>query len=203
MYSQNEEEKFITEYFEGTKGVLLSIGENDGKTFSNSLRLIELGWQGILVEPSPSSYDKLIALHNENDVMCIRAAVGSEKGRVILHESGPHLKDKSDFSLLSTTKKTEIDRWKGGVEFNPVEVDQIPYQSILELSGRKHFDFITIDAEGMDVEILKQIDLTETKMICIEWNGVESDKKEILEYCATFGMTNMIYSNIENIILAR
>lgn len=206
MYTQNEEEKYILEYFAGQNhGTLLSIGENDGKTFSNALKLLELKWTGVLVEPSPSAFEKMKQLHTElnSDVLCICAAIGGSNKRVILHESGPHLKDKSDFSLLSTTKPSEMDRWNGRVEFNPIEVDQITFEELTKISGTSKFDFISIDAEGMDIEILKQINLSDTKMICIEWNGKHIAKDEIIEYCAFYGIKQEIYINEENIILAR
>ena len=42
MYSQNQEEQIILDYFNDVKvGHVLDIGANDGKTFSNSLALIE------------------------------------------------------------------------------------------------------------------------------------------------------------------
>lgn len=202
MYTQNKEEKYITEYFEGKSGIVLSIGENDGKTFSNALRLIELGWLGVLVEPSPSAFEKLQKLHAKNNVVCVRAAIGPFTGKVTLHESGPHLKDRSDFSLLSTTIPKETEKWKG-VDFNPIEVDQLTIPDLIKLVDVTHFDFVSIDAEGMDVEILKQIDLTNTKMVCVEWNEKQSDKEEIIAYCSTFGITKELYVTGENIILAR
>ncbi len=59
MYSQNNEEQIIIEYFKDFKGHLLDIGANDGLTLSNSRKLIELGWTGDLVEPSPNAFQKL------------------------------------------------------------------------------------------------------------------------------------------------
>lgn len=203
MYSQNDEEKYITEYFGDFKGELLSIGENDGETFSNALRLIELGWMAVLVEPSRWAFHKIQVLHRNNPVMAIRAAVGTECGTTTLYESGPHLVSRKDYSLLSTIKESEKKRWKNNVAFKPVKVNIIDYAALLKIADRKSFDFITIDAEGMDIEILKQIDLTKTKMVCIEWNLIEADKQTIIDYCALYGMTKTVLVNAENIILAR
>ena len=44
MYSQNNEEQVILDYFGNKIGNLLDIGANDGITLSNSRKLIELGW---------------------------------------------------------------------------------------------------------------------------------------------------------------
>ena len=62
-YSQNNEQKHILEFFNGKKGTLLSIGENDGQTYSNAYALIQLGWISALVEPSEIAFNKLKELY--------------------------------------------------------------------------------------------------------------------------------------------
>lgn len=200
MYTQNKEQEYILEYFKDFKGTLLDIGANDGKTFSNSLALIELGWEAVLVEPSPCTFEKLKELHKDRDnVKCYNVAIGETSGKMKFYESGHHLKDKSDYALLSTLDPNETIKWrKAGIEFKEIEVDVLPYESIF---GK--FDFITIDAEGIDIEILKQIDLTHTSLLCIEWNSIVANKLVILEYCSQFGMNKIIYESGENLLICR
>ena len=199
-YTQNKEQEYILEYFKDFKGTLLSVGENDGKTFSNALALIENGWHAVLVEPSPSTFDKLLKLHKDNDkVSCLNVAIGDTTGKMKFYESGHHLKDKSDYALLSTLDVNETLKWKKcGIEFKEIEVDVI---TMSEISAQ--FDFVTIDAEGLDIEILKQIDLTHTKLLCIEWNSIVANKLEILEYCSQFRMNKIIYQSGENLLICR
>ena len=66
MYSQGGEEKVIVEYFDGYRGTFLDIGAFDGKTFSNTKRLSDLGWRGVLVEPAPKPFFALIETHKGN-----------------------------------------------------------------------------------------------------------------------------------------
>lgn len=203
MYSQNSEEKHIVNHLKGFTGTLLSIGENDGKTLSNSLSLIQLGWQAILVEPSKLALKKLRSLHKSNKkIKIIPVAIGLSNCKMILHESGHHYADKSDIALLSTLKQEETMRWKG-VHFKPYEVDVADYNTLLKLAGTSKFDFITIDAEGMDLDILRQIQLSEVKLLCIEWNSKEEIKKQIMDYCANFGMNKIIYQSPENLLICR
>lgn len=207
MYSQNQEQKHILDFFKDTKGTLLSIGENDGKTFSNSLALIELGFSAVLVEPSPIAYKKLTELHKhrQSQVICINAAIGESVGKAILYESSHHLSDKSDVALLSSLKESETEKWKkSGVDFKEEEVDVITYKLVKTiLDSETEFDFITIDAEGYDLEILKQIDLTSVKLLCIEWNSKKEIKNAILEYTSRFGMDNIIYESTENLLICK
>lgn len=200
-YSQNDEQKHILEFFNGKIGTLLSIGENDGQTYSNAYALIQLGWFSVLVEPSEVAYNKLKELHKKNNNgLIFQCAIGTENSIVDFYESGAHFKDKSDFSLLSSLKKNETEKWKT-VNFEAKKVQSFTYKT-LGLNKYK-FNFITIDAEGMDMEILKQIDLSNTQLLCIEWNSKNEIKEEILEYTSKFGMNNIIYQSGENLLIAR
>jgi FkbM family methyltransferase len=200
MYSQNQEQQYITDYFKEFKGTLLSLGENDGKTFSNALRLIELGWNAYLVEPSPKAFKKLSELHKGNEkVQCIQVAIGESNMKAMLAESGWHLNDKSDIALLSTLIPEEKKRWDK-VSFDNVEVEVVDYKTLTELIDCKGFDFISIDIEGLDWIVLQQIDLTNVKLICVETNSIETEK--YIDYCKGFGM-RLIYKNGENILMGK
>lgn len=217
-YSQNQEEKYIVEHFEhilksitpprwileGRSPTLLDIGANDGRTFSNSLKLIELGWDAVLIEPSPIAFSKLALLHGYNsNVRLLNLAIGSEDKLVTLFESAHHLPDKSDYALLSTIEESEKARWNKTVEFTELDVPCITYKTLTEQLKNRIFDFITIDSEGLDLIILKQIDLTKTELLCIEYNSIGSVKQEILSYCEQYGINNVIYQNAENLLIAR
>ncbi len=198
-YSQNNEQEIILNYFAGKTGRLLDIGANDGKTFSNSYALIEQGWGGILVEPLPSCVKKLKKLHGENNkVTIIDAAIVSvpTDEKIKFYVNDPHIPN--DDGLLSTAVVSEKDRWKG-LNFNEIEVDAYTYTDLFD--GEK-FDFISIDAEGMDYAILRQIDLTKTecKLLCVEFNGV--NPQVYLDYCVKHGMQE-IHRNNENLIFAK
>lgn len=205
MYSQNNEDQIIYNYFYGDGEcpddfTLLSLGENDGKTLSNSLRLIEIGWLALLVEPSPSAFTKLCRLHAKREgVYCYEKAIGSKNGKVILHDSGSHL-GQGDTSLVSTIKPEEKSRWVNE-KFKEVEVDCITFETLLSLCPIKKFDFITIDCEGVDLEILAQMDLTALgcKCICVEWNGKDEEKFDAL---ITKHGLKQIHKNAENLIYA-
>ena len=205
MYTQNEEEKHIVEYFKDYKGALLSIGENDGKTLSNALRLIELGWSAYLVEPSMEAFHKLHRLHKDNkEVTMCRVAIGTKTGKAKFYESGAHFPDKTDHSLLSSLNNDETTRWRNeGVDFKETEVSVLDYKRFVKDVQAPDFDFISIDAEGLDISILKQIDLTNNKLLCIEWNSIPEVKEQILECTSTYGMNKIIYQSPENLILCK
>ena len=199
-YSQNNEEQIIVNYFKDFKGHLLDLGANDGMTFSNSLRLIELGWTADLIEASPETFKKLERLHAENDnVKCHNFAVSNVNGTVEFHESDTLLGGE-DRSLVSTLDVREIARWGGKVKYEKIAVKSKTFNNFLNSSKKSKFDFVTIDIEGMDFIVLSQMNLTElgVKMLIIETNGKDSIK--YISYCNKFGLT-LLASNQENIIM--
>lgn len=198
-YSQGNEEQIISDYFGQFKGTLLSIGENDGKTLSNVLACIERGWSGTLVEPSITAFNKLFDRHLGNkNVQCFNVAIADENGLVDFYESGTHL-NKGDTSLLSSLKKEETARWTKE-EFTHTSVNAITINQLLAISKYKIFDLISIDAEGYDLDILQQIDLSKTKMVIVESNSIDNYK--YIEYCEKFGM-KLHYKNYMNLIFVR
>lgn len=201
MYSQNSEEAVILDYFKDFKGRLLSIGENDGITFSNALALIEKGWSAVLVEPSSTCVTKLKKLHEGNKSVYIEAvAIGNQTAMMEFHESGTHL-NKGDHSLVSTLVIEEKNRWTG--TDTTWDKSLVPVYTFKDFRTEhpNDFHFITIDAEGLDFDILSQINLNEVgcKLLCVEWNGKDFEKFN--NYVTTFGH-HLIHQNAENLIYA-
>ena len=123
-------------------------------------------------------------------------AIANEKGRIDFYDMGEHV-GKGDTSLLSTAVQSETNRWNG-VQFNKVKVKAVTYADIIDT-----YDFITIDCEGLDLDVLKQIDLKHTSLVCVEHNSVREIRNGIIDYCAAFGLNKKVYECMENIILGR
>ena len=197
-YSQNNEQDVILQYFGDRKGFFLDIGANDGITLSNTYALQLQDWIGVLIEPSEEAFNRIEA---SNRVQKFNVAIGTADGHCTFHEMGNHL-NAGDVSLLSTIKKTELKRWPG-VEFKERMTEVWTYKTLLKHSPFKFFDFISIDAEGVDYEILEQIDLKYTDMVCIEHNSNPDLFQLIKEYCNKAGLTKKLLNNLENVIWAR
>lgn len=205
-YSQNNEQKHILNYFERnpTKRCALSLGENDGITLSNVRALLLGNWNGILVEPAAEAYSKLAKLYNNDySVITVNAAIAQTDGPIDFYDCGSHL-GKGDTSLLATTNPAELARWKkSGEVFTKTTVRGITFNTLMAETGVSHFDFISIDCEGVDYQVLSQIDLTKTgtSLVCVEYNGKEPQK--YLDYCAKHGLTKVVHRNFENLIIGK
>ena len=202
MYSQNNEEQIIADYFQGRIGTFLEIGANDGKTLSNCYALALQGWNGVCVEPSPQVFNKLKNTYLHNDkIKCIKVAIGKENKMVKFFDSGSLLSDE-DKSLVSSTIENETVKWRRNVKFTEIEVEQIDIDNLIERTGVGTFELISIDAEGLDYQILSQIDLNKVgcQILVVEWNSLSKSLYTL--YCESFGM-KLVAENQENLIFAR
>lgn len=203
MYSQNNEEQVILDYFKNqSQGTFLDVGANDGITLSNTRALFEKGWLGVLVEPSPTAFTKLAKLYEGTlNELFNAAVVDLDIEEIELLDSNEHL-GKGDTSLLSTVVPSEVERWGKTQIFTPIKVKASTIKKIIEKSSIKTFDFISIDCEGLDLVILKELlpYIQDTKLICIEFNNKPSVKNEILSLLPEF---KLIHQNYENLILAK
>ena len=196
-YSQNNEQQVILDYFgEHYIGTFLDLGCNDGATFSNTRALGLRGWSGTLVDASEKAINIARSVYKDNNrVEVVNVAIAPYKGFITFYESGTHLGGQ-DVSLVSTIIESEKQRW---VKERFTEV-QVPCDTVKSIMNGRTFDFINIDIEGMDFEVLTQIDLTDVKCVCVEYNGIEPQK--YIDYCAQFDMKE-IHRNGENLIFAK
>lgn len=199
-FSQNNEDQFVLNYFGNYIGRLLDIGANDGVTFSNSKLLIEHGWEGHLLEPG-SICKKLFVDYNDNEnIFIYNFGIGERDEVVKFWESGAHVPNGTDIGLVSTTDFEETKRWPD-VKFEQKAIRIKPFSCLEQYAP---FDFISIDCEGMEWKILKQIDLSiiGCSVLCIEFNG-DKDKEELFtNYCSEFGL-GLALKNAENLIFTK
>lgn len=196
MYSQNREEEVLLQLLTPRQvGHFLDIGAYDGKTFSNTLKLVELGWSGVCVEPSPSVFPALLKLHTGNPgIVCVNAAVAARPGFMDFYDT--------DGDALSTSHLPHIERWKAAnVPFRKMTVWGVTPDQVFDQFGY-NFDFINLDVEGVSYELFTLIPLqklAQTKVLCIEHDGRLG---ELQEHTARFGFGYVWHSN-ENVIFSR
>lgn len=206
MYSQKKEDRTIWNYFhDKPPGQLLDIGANDGRLFSNSLWLLEHGWGGVLVEPSPKAFKKLQENHKRGNIYLMQYAITDHDGMIDLYESGSvkvtgrH----ENVALVSTIIPDYLRPWTMRVGFEKVSVPCLSFKTFLERSPIKQFEFITIDAEGEDWNILQQMDLNALgcQFICIEHDKV-TPMIQFKEYIEKQGYRYIAHTQV-NLLMAK
>jgi FkbM family methyltransferase len=206
-HGQNKEDEIInnlivSKYGSDFKGTILDLGANDGITLSNSRYFIENGWNGILVEAGKLPYQKLMATILPNTI-AINSAIGNENGFLTFYES-TNLLDANDVGLVSSLVADETQRWRNaGIGFTEYQVECFTWESFRDKFHLKsqNFDIISIDIEGMDYDVLIQMNLNELgcKILCVEFNGV--NKNKYVEYANKFNL-HLVNENAENLIFS-
>jgi FkbM family methyltransferase len=169
MNSQYGEDNFILEFFGDKLGFLCDIGAADGLRYSNSRTLLSMGWEGLLIEPNKNSFAKLVELYSGNkSIHLLNACCYKEdKGEI------DFFCDTYDgFGQISTMS----DEFRQRCEemYSPKYVAQkircMRTTDALLLFGITKIDFLSIDCEGVDLEVLQGIDMSkfDIKLICIE-----------------------------------
>ncbi len=192
MYSQSDEEQYILEACKGSERKrLLDIGAFHPTVFSNSRALIELGWEAILIEPSPGPVRDLAREYSSSlkvNVVC--AAAGLESGLVRIWISD---------DAVSTSEDSTKETWKErGGYYGSILIPALTINQLIERFGA--FDFVNIDTEGTSVDLLKVLLATEMFPRCI---CVEHDRRE-LEAIQTAQQRGyrLIWSTRENLIFS-
>jgi FkbM family methyltransferase len=203
MYSQNREEEVILNYFGEQTGAFLDLGCNDCKTFSNTRALAERGWKGVLVDPSPKAIERCKQLYNGHKGFYIYPfAISAHNGKAMLQESGA-LCTTQDIGLVSTFHASEMERFKRSVSYEPVEVKTFKWKTFLNRLKIKQFDMISMDIENDEMNVLPDMDLSKTNLLCIEWNSRQELKTNYLAHTSKFGLDKIIYESGENLIIVR
>ncbi len=200
MFSQSQEEKYILDYFGDYVGTFIDLGCNDCTTFSNTRALALKGWRGVFVDPSQWAIDQCKTLYNgHKGYYFYPVGVSKHNGKAILYDSGP-LCSANDRSLVSTFHQEEVDRFKRTVRYAPIEVKTFKWKTFYNRLRIRKFDFVNMDCEGDELNILPDMDLSNTKAICIEWNSKPELKTEYEKFLEGF---RLIYTSGENLIYAR
>lgn len=170
QYSQGDEQNAIEQFFTGKPvGRFLDVGAYDGRTFSNTLRLVELGWSGVCVEASPKAHLNLVLTHKDRpQVECILAAM-------TLDQDGPVQLWETD-DALSTLVEEHYNKWSSYGGFERVTVEGVSARTFLQRHPGP-FEFVNVDVEGFSVDLAKILPLAElgTKLLCVEHDGKYND----------------------------
>lgn len=182
-YSQWGEDQYITQFFkEKEKGIYLDIGCFNPFMYSNTCLLHRRGWKGINIDINPTSID-LFNIARPNDFN-ICTALNDEKKTFEVYQDDP-------FSPINTLDKKfyeslEKSFFKNKKIFN---IKSKTIDEIIDLSGiKENIDFINIDVEGSDYQVLKQIkiDKLKPKLISIETHNVGGSESENSRYITSF-----------------
>lgn len=194
----------------GFRPQYIIIGAMDGVSFDETRGYINMyGWSGLFVEPIPEMFSRLIKSYENApfrlDNRYENSAITEENKPIEMIRIPPSVVDggavHSCFNGMSAIYPprnglgSEGDRATVEKYAERLYVNGITMETLLSRHNIKHFDFISIDAEGWDWKILKQLDLrfVRPKLIRCEYiNLTPEEQKEMTDFFIVSGYQYII-----------
>jgi FkbM family methyltransferase len=188
-HSQDGQDKIIHELlfdaqqYKGN-GVFVEIGAHDGVHISNTYFFErQLGWQGVLIEPRPDAFARLVANRSATALNC---CVGKKSGKVLFVSAGL-LSGILKYYSPTNLERIEKEYLKRSETPQLIWVDVRTIDDILSAHGITRVNLLSIDIEGAELDILRMIDFhkVEVDVILCEDNG--GSLGQLREYLRTCG----------------
>lgn len=187
-YSQEGEDMILSRIFEGKKnGFYIDVGAHHPKRFSNTYFFYKQGWRGINIDAMPNSM-RLFNKIRPRDIN-LEIAISSESKKLTYYEfNEPALNGFSE----------ELSRDRDGLRnykiINQLEITTHRLDDVLKNLKNEiptEIDFLSIDVEGLDFEVLQSLNFNvyKPRVILIEIltsNLEDIAKHEIVDYLKKF-----------------
>lgn len=145
----------------------VEIGANDGVSWDPVHPVVKAyGWSGLLVEPIPALYERLLVNYaGVPNLQFENAAIGPRDGTATIYAVDPRPEDKEWVGLLTSFERHTIlshedilpDVAERIVE---VQVNLLTLRTLVSRHNVTSIDLLIVDTEGYDYEILKQIEFS-------------------------------------------
>ena len=148
-FSQNGEDLVIKRFLDNkNEGFFVDVGAHHPIRFSNTFLFYKKGWSGINIDAMPGSMAQFNKIR-PNDIN-IEKGIGLKKDKLTFYQF-------NESALNTFSKKEAFSKNKDGykiIKSNLVEVDTL--ENILDkyMPLKTEIDFLNIDAEGKDEEVL-------------------------------------------------
>ena len=179
-FALNDLDKKIERYLDFDDGYFVELGANDGVNQSNTLFFERFRmWKGVLIEPYQPNYKDLIRNRSSNNYFKNAACVGPTYTKPTINLAYSNLMTSTlgvDSDILDPLEHANQGaKFWGGNAFT-FEVVASTLNSILIEADAPHvIDFLSLDVEGVELEILKGVDHSSFRFryICVESRQIE------------------------------
>lgn len=182
FYSQHGEDGLLWEFFKDTSdGFYVDVGAFDGKHLSNTYVFDRKGWDGICIEPEGPYFDLCRQVRTAScfNVACVSDSSIKTLEFMTLDQGGLGSQAKEAFEKTKHKRK---------FTFSTTRVQAVTLNEILSTSDVNTIDLLSLDVEGLEIDVLKGFDIAKYKprVMVIEANTPEAKAKLDL-YLAAFG----------------
>jgi len=204
--SQFGQDRWIDEVFQHQEGLFaVESGGYDGENYSNTLFLeLHRSWQCLLVEPSPTMQEKLLAKCRKAHVFKGGLSICSGFSSFDFKLAG------SNSSIASCYSEQHLEKVNGDLANSSwwmhedqgeiVQVPCWPLHEIMQELGRSTIDYWSLDTEGSEPEILRhtRFDILEVGVLTVEHNLDIKKKAEIKDVLESAGFQMVKEAEIED-----
>ena len=184
-YSLFGEDRFIERYFKNkTKGFYIDVGCYHPLDGNNTQLLYRKGWSGINFDINYYSI-KLFDFLRKRDTN-IHSGISNKKGRLIMYY-------RKEINMLNTLdEKIAKMHFRNGYKKKNIQVNTLNYFISKYSKKIDTIDFINIDVEGAELNVLKSLNFKtyEPKLICVEIHNI----KKMFDTNYKYLKTNNIYN---------
>ncbi|SEW49661.1 FkbM family methyltransferase [Chitinophaga arvensicola] len=150
-YSSEGEDLILRRIFDKKrKGVYVDVGAHHPFRVSNTYLLYKRQWRGINIDPMPGSMT-LFKRHRPKDINLEMGVSAAKQQLTYFIFNEPAL---NTFSPEKVKEYTQAPQYR---VIREKKIETWPLADILDqyLAGDVHIDFLTVDAEGLDMEVLR------------------------------------------------
>lgn len=157
-YSQDGEDVALAAFFEekkGYRGFFVDVGAHHPVRFSNTWRYYRNGWRGINIDPTPGSMNPFKRWRSRDINLEIGiGAAASTMTFFCFNEPALNTFDPTVAAVRDTGNPYKV--------IKKVPVPIAPLREVLaqHLPQGQQIDFLSVDVEGLDLEVLKSNDWT-------------------------------------------
>ncbi|MFC1731686.1 FkbM family methyltransferase [candidate division KSB1 bacterium] len=168
-FSQFGEDVVIQSLFRNKKnGIYVDVGAYQPILYSNTHALYLKGWHGLSIDPNPS-FKILYKIFRRRDTFANFAVGDATKHKYFMFSDGA-------YNTLSEVVAKDLMSKKYPSFLGTKEVNSLPLSEIIKKYKITHIDYMNIDVEGLDLEVLKSHDWSiKPSVISVE----DSDKEGI------------------------
>jgi FkbM family methyltransferase len=151
-FSQEGEDGILQRLFESKSlGFYVDVGSHHPQRFSNTYRFYLRGWHGINIDPLPGSKKGFDILRNRD--INLEAGVSDSTDELVYHAFQEPALNTFDPGIAESRVSQLISKAKVKVRTLTDILDQY-------LPANQNIDFLTIDVEGLDLQVLRSNDWT-------------------------------------------
>jgi len=180
----------------------IQVGANDGVTYDPIRKyILKYHWHGILIEPQPDIFRKLVANYDgEAQLRFENAAIAPEDGVVSLFTV-----DDLHLHVLASFEKEHLSKHKlpKGTPLKELKVPALSVSSLLSRHAVSRIDLLQIDVEGYDFDIIKMFDFNQIKPKIIRFEHAHmaiKTRRECWNYLADWGYS-LLTSGMDTLAL--